>query len=314
MWFEKVVSPITGNLNSESKKPGTKQDSESMFDALVNANIQISLDQLLNMVPAFREQLFEKLQRERVRNTQISGAVELEALHVNLEDVDFKIPTIKVEFDGRIFEEVLLDGGSGVNILLEMVYLSMAVQNLDPAPFQVKMADQRRLQPLGILKEQRITISGLHFKVNFVVLRMQAKEISYPMLLGRSWFKTAKVRQDWGENIVIIRQGRKKVQLPMAKQVKIDQKDRPLWAQGINLAAEVEEDEEEGYLQANPAIIPVFDIDIMAILASQFLADLNQGASQSDGSQVDKDSGDLSIPEGMILTRQDFNEMAEKEL
>ena len=136
---------------------------------------------------------------------------------MNPQDVDFKVPTIKVEFDGRIFEEVLLDGGSGVNILPEIVYLSMAVQKLEPAPFQVKMADQRRLQPLGILKDQRITISGLHFIVNFVVLRMQAKEISYPMLLGRPWFKTAKVRQDWGENIVMIRQGRKKIQLPMVK-------------------------------------------------------------------------------------------------
>ena len=130
-----------------------------MFDALVNANIQISLEQLLNMVPAFREQLFEKLQKERCRNNQISGTLALDTLRVNPQDVDFKVPTIKVEFDGRIFEEVLLDGGSGVNILPEIVYLSTTVQKLEPAPFQVKMADQRRLQPLGILKDQRITIS-----------------------------------------------------------------------------------------------------------------------------------------------------------
>ena len=39
-----------------------------------------------------------------------------------------------------------------------------------------------------------------------------------------------------------------------------------LWAQGIHLADAVKDDEEEEYLKANPAIVPVFDIDVMAIL------------------------------------------------
>ena len=36
------------------------------------------------------------------------------------------------------------------------------------------------------------------------------------------------------------------------------------------MAAEVEDDEEEEYLQANPAIILVFDTDVLSILASQW--------------------------------------------
>ena len=114
---------------------------------------------------------------------------------------------------------------------------------------------------------------------------MQEKEISYPMLLGRPWFKSTKVRQDWGENIVIIRQGKKKIQLPMVRQVKIDQKDRPLWAQGINLATEVGEDEEEDYLQVNPDIVPLFDIDVFAILSSRLDTNHNQSTFQSSDSQ-----------------------------
>ena len=69
--------------------------------------------------------------------------------------------------------------------------------------------------------------------------------------------------------MVLIRQGKKKVQLPMIRKVTLKQESRPLWVQGIDLAAELEDDEEEEYLQVNPTIIPVFDIDVLAILASQ---------------------------------------------
>ena len=106
---------------------------------------------------------------------------------------------MEVTYNGKIFKEALLDGGSGVNILLESVYLELDQAKLEPAPFQLKMADQRRLQPLGILKDQAITVAGLTFRVNFVVLKMQDQEKSYSMLLGRPWFRVAKVSQDWGK-------------------------------------------------------------------------------------------------------------------
>lgn len=90
------------------------------------------------------------------------------------KDVDFRVPTVEVLYEGKVFKEALLDGGSGVNIFCESVYLELKQPKLvEPAPFQLKMADQRRLQPLGILKDQVITVASLTFRVNFVVLKMQ---------------------------------------------------------------------------------------------------------------------------------------------
>ena len=99
----------------------------------------------------------------------------------------------------------------------------------------------------------------------------------------------------------------------MVRQVKIDQKDRPLWAQGINLAAEVGEDEEEDYLQVNPDIVPVFDIDVFAILSSQLNTVQDQSTVQSSESQGSKKSGQLMIKGGDIWSKEDFNALAEKE-
>ncbi|MCO5571971.1 hypothetical protein L7F22_025722 [Adiantum nelumboides] len=81
--------------------------------------------------------------------------------YVDQADVDFVVPFVAMMFQGMLFEEVLLDGGSGLNTLPEEVYRSLKLGGtLSPAPFQVKMADQRRVQPLGILKQQAIEIAG----------------------------------------------------------------------------------------------------------------------------------------------------------
>ena len=128
------------------------------------------------------------------------------------------------------------------------------------------MADQRRLQPMGILKDQFIKVATLTFKVNLVVLKIQFDENTCPMLLGRPWFKTAKLKQDWGSNTILIRQGKVKIRIPMLKEIQMQPSQRPLWAQTINLAAKIEDLEEEEFLEANPSIVPVFEINVMAVL------------------------------------------------
>ena len=71
----------------------------------------------------------------------------------SLEDVDFRVPIVQVEFAGQALKEVLLDDGSRVKILLASMYFKLGSPKLAAVPFQVKMANHRCLQPLGILKD-----------------------------------------------------------------------------------------------------------------------------------------------------------------
>ena len=59
--------------------------------------------------------------------------------------MDFRVPALTMKYQNQLIDGVLLDGGSGVNILPEALYLKFADQTLHPTPFQVKMDDQRRL-------------------------------------------------------------------------------------------------------------------------------------------------------------------------
>ena len=199
---------------------------------------------------------------------------------------------------------VLLDGRSGVNILPESEYLRFGGFKLHPAPFQVKMANQRRLQPLGLLNDQEISIAGLKYKINFVVLKMHTRNLAYPMLLGRPWFRKAKLRQDWGDNMVILKQGRQKLIFPMNSTIAIPKEQRALWAQGIHLAEEVENDEEEEYLKANPATVLVFDINVMAILGEYD----NLFAAKD---QEQKPAESVQVQPGTKLTKEDVRILQE---
>ncbi|KAH7288873.1 hypothetical protein KP509_31G047800 [Ceratopteris richardii] len=86
------------------------------------------------------------------------------------------------------------------------------------------------------------------------------------IILGRPWFKMAKVKQDWGSNVVMITKGKRNVTIPMHARCNISLKEKPLVAQTISLAEEVEDDEEEKFLKANPIVVPVFEVDVESIL------------------------------------------------
>ena len=110
--------------------------------------------------------------------------------NVDPKNVDFVAPIIAILYHGCKFDEVLLDGGSGVNTLPEFVFKELQIKvKLSSTPFQVKMADQRRFQLLGILQKQVIDIAQVKFSVNFVVLGMKDVDITYRMLLGKPWLK-----------------------------------------------------------------------------------------------------------------------------
>lgn len=95
--------------------------------------------------------------------------------------MDYKVPKITINYQNKDIAGVLLDGGSGVNILSKFMYKKLKCPALEDAPFQLKMADQRRVQPLGILRmQEHYSRAGLTFHVSFVVLEMGENDGPFP--------------------------------------------------------------------------------------------------------------------------------------
>ncbi|KAH7423568.1 hypothetical protein KP509_12G061500 [Ceratopteris richardii] len=294
------------------KAPSQQGLANDWFDEIISSPLQLSLDQLLSLVPVFREKLLRKLLGNHAE-LEIRSIPSISANSIDPADVDFVVPVIQVQYNQRRFAEVLLDGGSGVNILPEHIFIEMGRGVLAPTPFQVKMADQTRVQPVGILKQQQIIISGMTFMVNFVVIRMSESAYPYEMLLGRPWFRLAKVKQDWGLNVVMITKGKKQLTIPMHRRKNMSVQEKPLMAQTINLADEIEDDEEEKFLQANPTVVPVLEVDVAGVLSKEHTGGLNAEGpvpgEQVEGAQLQK-----IFDQRMDIPVQQQMEQQEKEI
>ncbi|MCO5569983.1 hypothetical protein L7F22_023697 [Adiantum nelumboides] len=181
-----------------------------------------------------------------------------------------QVPVVGASVGKVYLPGVLLDGGSGVNILPEATCKSLNLLSWDPAPFQVKMAYQRRVQPLGILRAVQISVGGLQFVANFVVLKMEESASSYPMMLGRPWLRAARVKQLWGSDAIVIKRGKKKVKLQMGAKKVIPPGFRPLHAEGLNMVSEIEEDVEDEFLISNSIVVPIFEVDAKKLIPPGF--------------------------------------------
>jgi hypothetical protein len=65
------------------------------------------------------------------------------------------------------------------------------------------MAYKNMTKPFGIIKKLKIHIHGIPYVATFIVLQNNVIDFSYSMLLGRPWFRDAKITHDWGNNVII---------------------------------------------------------------------------------------------------------------
>ena len=94
-------------------------DDYQLFDDLLQANVHLSLDKLLNIVPNFKQHIIAKY---KVCSGADKQAVDVDAVQPQqtvVEDVDFRVPVVQVEFAGQVLNEVLLDGGLGESIFCQ---------------------------------------------------------------------------------------------------------------------------------------------------------------------------------------------------
>ena len=98
----------------------------------------------------------------------------------------------------KVIPNVLVDGGSGINILHFQTMEKLDLSLTGPSPFVSNMANQCPEVPLGEITNCRIQTGGEEYVVTSHVIRMQSLKDSYPMLLGRPWLRMARTVVDWG--------------------------------------------------------------------------------------------------------------------
>ena len=108
-----------------------------------------------------------------------------------------------------------MDGGSSVNLMNLDTMNSLQLTGLQDTKLMLRMADQSRMKPLGILSNVKTTIAGNPYWIDYIVFQFNSPHASYLILLGRSWLKESQAKQDWSKGLLTLGSGSKKVTLGM---------------------------------------------------------------------------------------------------
>jgi hypothetical protein len=106
-------------------------------------------------------------------------------VNVTIIEVDNQTIVIQVQVGKNIVEDVLIDRGANVNIIIENFKTKLGLPKTRPTPYHLRMANQSMTKPLGIIKKLKIHIHGIPYITTFTILKNNVVDSSYYMLLGR---------------------------------------------------------------------------------------------------------------------------------
>ena len=152
---------------------------------------EITIGQLLKDSPAYRKQVMDAVKTRRKRRLP-STISDVRFTEVE----DWGAPEIDTEIEGCMITQVPVDGGSGVNVMLEQTASDLGYTKFEPTPKILRMANQEEVIPVGKLSQVLTRMGDLEYRLNYVVIRLPI-ESSFQVLLGRPWLYKAGVLEDW---------------------------------------------------------------------------------------------------------------------
>jgi len=107
-----------------------------------------------------------------------------------------KMVVIQVQVGKNFIDDVLINGGSRVNIITKNVRIQLGLSKPNLVPYNLCMANQTITKPLGLIKDLKIFVYGIPYIVTFIVINSNVLDFCYSMLLRHPWLRDAKVSHD----------------------------------------------------------------------------------------------------------------------
>jgi len=111
---------------------------------------------------------------------------------------------IQVYIGKNTIEDMLLNGGFGVNIIIERLRLRLGLPKPKPTPYNLRMANQTITKLVGLIRDLKIYVHGIPYITIFIILHNSVVDFNYFMLVGRPWLKVVKVAHYWGSNTITL--------------------------------------------------------------------------------------------------------------
>ena len=125
-------------------EPEVKSDDYDIIQDIKDQKANVTIGQLLHDNANYQNLIWEEWTKKRKRRLKLpSVAVKFPEIE------DYGAPKIVVEVDGCIIPKVSVDGGSGVNLMLEDTTFDLGYTSFEETNQILRMVDQSRVIPAG---------------------------------------------------------------------------------------------------------------------------------------------------------------------
>ena len=187
-------------------EPEVKPDDYDIIQDIKDQKANVTIGQLLHDNVNYQKLIWKEWTKKRKRR------LKLPSVAVNFVEVeDYEAPEIVVEVDGCTIPKVPVDGGSGVNLILEDTAFDLGYTSFKETNQILRMADHSRVVPARQLSQVPTPIGEVTYLQNLVIIRVSTGK-PFLMLLKRPWLYSANVVVDWGAKEFIV--GKPPLQIP----------------------------------------------------------------------------------------------------
>ena len=191
--LKETISPVKKRKHNRIMKLAVGMDQYDILNNMDNIQPQISLRQLLGIAPKRRSELSSSKVRKRAKI-------------VDVHDISLDLGTLVIDviIDGSLINGVQVESGSSINLINVDTMEELGLTSMTTTPIILKMANQSRVKPLGMLSQLLTTISGIDYKIDYVVFKISESISTYPILLERPWLYLARTKDDWNKGTLTI--------------------------------------------------------------------------------------------------------------
>ncbi len=137
----------------------------------------LNLGKLLKITPKFKRYLWQKIKPKK-KPHNLSSATTYKQVGSLVPEVGIGVivinnhmVVIQIQIGKNAIEDVLLDGGSRVNIITKQLKLKLGLPKPKLAPYnlRMRMAYQTTTKPMGLIKDLKIYVHGIPNIIMFTV-------------------------------------------------------------------------------------------------------------------------------------------------
>ncbi|CAM8953557.1 unnamed protein product [Rhodiola kirilowii] len=182
---------------------------KEVLELFSKVEINIPLLEAIKQIPRYA-----KFLKELCINRRRNAGNDQELMSRNVSAVmQRKVPpkcgdpgtyTIPCKIGNIRIDNCMLDLGASINVLPFSIYSCLKIGPLKPTGLTIQLADRTCKQPEGKIEDVLVQVGKLVFPADFYVLKMEngGSTNHAPILLGRPFLKTAKMKIDCGSGML----------------------------------------------------------------------------------------------------------------